>query len=299
MRDQAERLRSLVSKGESGAVDGQAQKQTRIVSITSGKGGVGKTTIAVNLALAARRRGISTILFDADLGLGNIDVALGIYPPYNLMHVIRGEKNIDEIIFKGPGDLNVIAAGSGWTELANLPRQQLQGVISSLARLGDRAELIIFDTGAGLSRNVLSFLFASEEVIVVTTPEPTSITDAYAVIKQLGKQRNKRINIVVNRVDNEAAATAVYHKLADTAGRFLGIRPRMAGWLPEDVFAARAIMNQQSVLLAFPKSRLSLALEQLAQSLFGGRPVPVEQEADGLRLFFHRLARLLGGGGIY
>ncbi|GAB4257818.1 MinD/ParA family protein [Thermincola ferriacetica] len=158
-------------------------KKTRIIAVTSGKGGVGKTNFTINFALSLMAYGQKVIVLDADLGLANIDVILGISPKYNLYHVLKGEKTIQEIIVPGPQGLQIIAGGSGIQELANLRRWQVEQFIAKLGELEGLADILIIDTAAGLSRNVMSFVLAADEVIVITTPEPTAITDAYGLVK--------------------------------------------------------------------------------------------------------------------
>ncbi|NLW16247.1 MAG: MinD/ParA family protein [Firmicutes bacterium] len=291
MKDQAQRLRSLVAAAGIHRPLSETTSQARVISITSGKGGVGKTTLAVNLALAAQKAGLSTVLFDADLGLANIDIVLGLLPSYNLMHVLRGEKTISQITYEGPEGLRLVAGGSGWAELANLNKSQLGKFIAGLAELDSTSDLILVDTGAGLSESVLSFLSASQEIIVVTTPEPTAITDAYAVIKQLSKQENKCLHVVVNRARHRQEAEAVFRKIATTANRFLQVDLNFAGWIPEDSLVTRSIIRQQPVVLQYPNSGVAAAICRLQTVLFSSA-APKE---DGLRAFFSRLARFLGG----
>lgn len=185
MRDQAEKLRILartIKNQVESEIKGNGKK-TRIIAVTSGKGGVGKTNFTINFALSLMAYGQKVIVLDADLGLANIDVILGISPKYNLYHVLKGEKTIQEIIVPGPQGLQIIAGGSGIQELANLRRWQVEQFIAKLGELEGLADILIIDTAAGLSRNVMSFVLAADEVIVITTPEPTAITDAYGLVK--------------------------------------------------------------------------------------------------------------------
>lgn len=296
MRDQAERLRSLITTAE---IDQRPPRETasktRVISVTSGKGGVGKTTLAVNLALAAQQAGTATVLLDADLGLANIDIVLGVYPPHNLLHVLRGEKSIGEIVCPGPMGLRLVAGGSGWVELANSNTAQLGRFIAGLAELDSTSDLIIIDTGAGLADSVLSFLKASEEIIVVTTPEPTAITDAYAMIKIASKQEAKRIHVIVNRAQSRQQAEAVFGKIAATAKRFLQVEPDFAGWVPEDSLVTKSIINQRPILLQYPDSGVAVAIRRLQAALFSSSHPESSPSTSGLRSFFSRLTRFLGG----
>ncbi len=296
MRDQAERLRTLVSNAGIQQRLSESTSKTRVISITSGKGGVGKTTLAVNLALAAQKSGLSTVLFDADLGLANVDIVLGIFPRYNLIHVLRGEKTLKEVVCEGPEGLRLVSGGSGWAELANLTKVQLGRFIAGLAELDNTSDLILIDTGAGLSESVLSFLQASQEIVVVTTPEPTAITDAYAVIKQVGKDKSKCVHVVVNRANSQWEAEEVFGKIATTANRFLQLDLNFAGWVPDDSLVTKTIIRQQPIVLQYPNSSVASAVWRLRASLFASLPDAIPLPAEtGLRSFFSRLTRFLGG----
>lgn len=295
MRDQAERLRTLVTDAGIQRRLSESTSKTRVISITSGKGGVGKTTLAVNLALAAQKTGLSTVLFDADLGLANIDIVLGVFPRHNLMHVLRGEKTVKEIVCEGPEGLRLVAGGSGWAELANLDKSQLGRFIAGLTELDNTSDLILIDTGAGLAESVLSFLHASQEIIVVTTPEPTAIADAYAVIKLASRQENKSLHVVVNRAHSQQEAEAVFGKISATASRFLQLDLNFAGWVPEDSLVTKTIIRQQPIVLQYPNSAVATAIGRLRSSLFSNLPANKLPTETGLRAFFSRLTRFLGG----
>ncbi len=218
--DQAANLRRLVLENDTN----RDRSGTRTIAITSGKGGVGKTSIAVSLAIALARGGASVTLLDADLGLANINVILGIIPKYNLYHVIKGKKKLSDIVIPVPEGVKIIAGASGFHQLANLEPKQRTSFIESVAEL-DADDFMIIDTGAGVSQNVLSFLMASDEVIVVTTPEPTAITDAYGIIKSIAAQTpDKSIKILVNRVQSVAEGNRVAQRVINIAGQFLNIK---------------------------------------------------------------------------
>jgi flagellar biosynthesis protein FlhG len=263
-----------------------------VISITSGKGGVGKTNLAVNLALAAQDLGLRPLVFDADLGLANIDIVLGMLPQYNLMHVLRGEKTIREVICQGPRDLPIIAGGSGVTELVNLAEWQLAKFINGLNDLEGLADLVLIDTGAGLSHTVMSFLYAANEVLVVTTPEPTSITDAYAIIKLLSRRKDCLVRVVVNRAQSQWEAEATYEKMSKAANRFLGFPISFLGWLPDDPAVIQAVKRQRPFVLDYAACPAAEAVRLIAAELFsGGESAKAE---SGVKAFFTRLAKFLG-----
>ncbi len=220
MQDQAEKLRQLSSqilRTENYAdIDGQA----RVIAVTSGKGGVGKTNITVNLALALINMGKRVLIIDADIGLANIDVLLGVVPQYDLSAVFQGEKKITEVVSEGPGGIKFIAGGTV-DGFLGLKDWQLENIISNFVELEEFFDIILIDTGAGVSQNVLSFVLAVNEVLVITTPEPTSIADAYGIIKVIsGRNTSARTRLLVNRADRESDAIATSKRLQMVAKKF-------------------------------------------------------------------------------
>ncbi|HZK57982.1 MAG TPA: AAA family ATPase, partial [Clostridia bacterium] len=197
MIDQATKLRELIN--DKRMASEQTAKDARVICVTSGKGGVGKTNFTINLAIELSRLNNRVVIMDADLGLANIDVALGIIPEYTLLDVIYGEKSIVEVMNSGPDNIKIISGGSGITELVDMSFSSIQQLIEKLLLINNYADIVLIDTGAGLSSAVLSFVLAAQEVIVVTTSEPTSITDAYAMVKTINlKKKDKKIGIVIN-----------------------------------------------------------------------------------------------------
>ena len=229
MMDQAEKLRQVIEELKAKQLGSRmampeppVKRSARVLTVTSGKGGVGKTNVTVNLAIALSEQGYRVVILDADFGLANIDVLFGIVPQHTLLDVVRNRKNILEILTDGPRNTRFISGGSGVEDLLKLDRQQIARFIDNMALLDKLADIIIVDTGAGLSDNVMSFIMAADEVLLVTTPEPTSITDAYALIKMVSnRDRTKRIRLVVNRAENSMEANDVLNKLVLVADRFL------------------------------------------------------------------------------
>lgn len=263
----------------------------RALAVTSGKGGVGKTNVAVNLAIALSQRGRRVVVLDGDLGLANVDVVLGLCPRYSLYDVVVGERTLPEVMVEGPANLRVIPGGSGIAELANLDGGSRQRLVESL-RLAEReTEFLIIDTGAGIGKSVMSLLLAADEVIVVLTPEPTSLTDAYALIKVLAQGRLHRwVHLVVNRVASAVEAQQVLRRLNTVVSRFLGIELRFLGFIYDDPAVARAVAHQQPLLLSYPRSRAAEQFRLMANRLLGE-----EGSASASSLgFFQRLFHLLG-----
>ena len=242
--------------------------RARVLAVTSGKGGVGKTNFSTGLALTLAQQGKRVIVLDADLGLANLHVVLGINPRYHLEHVLRGEKTLRETLFPGPLGIQIIGGASGLTELANLTKAQREHFIASLQELDTLADVIIIDTGAGLSHTVLSFLNATEEILVVTTPEPTAITDAYATIKVVtGENPGARLRLVVNMAQSQEEAFAVANRLNQIAQQFLHTRLDFAGYIPLDPAVRAAVRAQKPFVLTHPHSPAARGIAQIAASL--------------------------------
>ncbi|MGI6142433.1 MAG: MinD/ParA family protein [bacterium] len=289
MADQAQGLRKLAER--MGKVSSTSLfPGNRVLAITSGKGGVGKTNLAVNLALVLKEYGKQVLVFDADLGLGNVDVILGIIPTFNLTHVVRGERELQDIIISEYG-INLIAGGSGVEELLELPEWQLRNFLSRLQQLEGVGDYILFDTGAGINRHVLGFVLAATDIIVVTTPEPTAITDAYALLKIIAsKNREAVVRLVVNRVVNAQEAAQVARKLRLVAREFLALELYDLGYIIEDPSIAKAVKAQKPFLYAYPRSPASGCLRQVAKNLLAAEGVVAS--GDHLTNFFQRMLSL-------
>lgn len=280
MADQAERLRAIVKENKTNV------NPVRVITITSGKGGVGKTNFAVNLGIALSKLGKKVLLFDADLGLANVDVMLGMIPKYNLGHVLLGEKKIADIIINGPADMKIIPSGSGIYKLANMGDKKLAQCLEHLNQLEKDTDIILIDTGAGLSKNVLKFVLAAGEVIILTTPEPTAITDAYGIIKVItASKRDLPIQVVVNMVKNEKEADEIMQRLSTVSQRFLGVDLVRLGFVPLDTVVPKAVKEQQPFILGHPRSAVAQSINKIATELIKGNI----QSATGPLTFFQRL----------
>ncbi|TLM97347.1 MinD/ParA family protein [bacterium] len=294
MRDQAEKLRVLartIKHQVESEIKG-GPRRTRIIAVTSGKGGVGKTNFTINFGLALMSYGQKVMILDADLGLANVDVILGINPQYNLYHVLKGEKSIQEIITTGPQGLQVIAGGSGIQEMANLRKWQVEQFVNKLEELEGMADILIIDTSAGLTKNVMTFVLSADEVIVITTPEPTAITDAYGLVKAMAaKRKHGVINLVVNRVEDAEEAGITASKFSVVAEKFLKLNIGHLGFILDDPLVSRAVKNQEPFYLKYPKSPAAHCIQKLAGQLMEQGSYP---EPGGIKGFFSRLARLFG-----
>jgi len=248
---------------------------TRVIAVTSGKGGVGKTNIVANLAYALTRLQKKVLVFDADLGLGNMDVLLGKTPRHNISHVIRGEKNIDEITLKGPGGMTILPASSGVQNLTELTPAQRIRTLSALDTLMEGIDVLLIDTAAGISSNVMYFNVTAQEIIVVVTPEPTSITDAYALMKVMSlKYSEKKFNLLVNMVSGEDEAKDVYRQLSMVSRQFLDISIEYLGHIPRDGDLQKCVRGQKLIREHCPSAAASRGFDTLAQNL-NARTAPV------------------------
>lgn len=291
MKDQAARLRELMNYGTMKQSKPPVQKadNTRVIAVASGKGGVGKSNLVANLAIALCQKGKKVVVFDADLGMANLDILMGLAPRYTLYDVLYGEKKLEDVIISGPAGVQVVPGASGIQELANLNPQQQKRLLDSLHNVAGTADYLLIDTGAGISRVVLAFLGAAHEVIIVSTTEPTSLTDAYGLIKILAKYGdNSEIKTVINRVTNKKEGENTSRRLRMTALRFLNIELENLGFIREDKMLIRAVKEQQPLLLKYPFSYASEDIQLIAGNLLN---MMIEKPL-GVQKFFHRLYRL-------
>lgn len=239
----------------------------RIITVTSGKGGVGKTNISVNTALYLVEQGYSTCLFDADMGLANVDILLGYYPEFTLEDVLLQKKSINDIIIKIPSGLDIIPGSSGVKMLADLDQGQMENIIKSLSGVGEY-DFIIFDTSAGISKNVISFCVTSPEIILVITPEPTSITDAYALLKILSLNRiDSTVMIAVNQCMSMEVASKLYSKFKEVVQKNLNIDIFPLGTIPLDPYVSKAVKQQEALISTFPKSDAAKGIKNIGRYL--------------------------------
>lgn len=294
--DQAGALRMLRKKEKistSGAVNNLADKDcswhgVRMMSVTSGKGGVGKTNIAANLAYLLAKMNQRTMILDADAGLANIDVILGINSPYNLYHVLKGEKLLFETMVEGPGGIKILPSASGIPEMAELSRGQKLTLIDELNRLNKSLDYILIDTGAGISSNVMYFNMAAREIIVVTSPEPTALTDAYALIKVLYQRHaKKRFRLIVNMVRNPSEAKEVYERLSNATDQFLNLTIEYLGYVLFDEKVRQAVLQQKAVTEIYPNSSFARCLTGIAERICGENAR--DDEDSSVKLFWENI----------
>ncbi len=266
---------------------GTCRPAATVFTITSGKGGVGKTNIAANLAICLANQNRRVLLLDADLSLGNLDLVLDLRSKYNISHVISGHKRMEEVIQQGPKGLRVICGASGLDRLADISEGEQRRLIDHLSRLQQETDTILIDTAAGISSSVIGFCLAADHVLVVTTPEAAAMADAYGVIKVLVRKRYERsISLIVNMAHSPAEGKAIYQRMANVARKFLQVNLYYAGSLLKDERLCLAVRSRKPVVLAYPKSPVSSSFAALAARVGGAKPQDDSQ--DG---FFRRVAR--------
>jgi flagellar biosynthesis protein FlhG len=280
--DQAAGLRRMVSP-----------EPIRVLAVTGGKGGVGKTNVSVNISIALAELGRKVMLFDADLGLANIDVVLGLHPKYDLSHVMRGERTLDEILVEGPEGIQVVPGASGIKEMAMMGAAEHAGLIHAFSDIGNHIDTLIVDTAAGISDSVISFSRAAQEVVVVVCDEPASITDAYALIKLLNREYGiTRFRVLTNMVHSAQEARDLYNKLCRVTDRYLDVMLNFLGGVPYDDALKKAVRGQKAVVQAFPRSRSAQAFRNLAKKVDN---LPMPMGASGhLQFFVERLLQYSG-----
>lgn len=299
--DQADTLRQMArsakmnQKADSHSPSGLADQQgIRVISVTSGKGGVGKSNVVSNLAIALSAQGKKVLLIDADLGLGNLDVLLGLSPIYNLNHVLNGEKSIMDILIDGPAGIKIIPAGSGVQELTSLGQHEKLKLLDELDMLEEQFDVMIVDTEAGISENVTYFTVAAQEIFVVVTPEPTSITDAYALIKLLATRYSEHhFKVLVNMAKDSEDALEVFRKLANVAGRFLDISLDYLGCVVKDEKVVEAVKRQKAVTELFPDSEAAHCFATIAKRVIENKRQ--SRVKGNIQFFFRRMLDSAGG----
>ncbi|HNV43424.1 MAG TPA: MinD/ParA family protein [Exilispira sp.] len=260
MINQEQQLKQIIESSKN-------KQKTKIIAISSGKGGVGKTNFAVNLAIAYSKLGKKTIVMDADLGLANVNVILGVIPKFNLYHVIKNKKTMKEIVLDTPYGIKIIAGASGFSQLANLSDEQRDAFIQSLSEL-ETADIIIIDTGAGVSNNVLSFILAADETIIITTPETTSITDAYGIIKSIySLEKDIPIKLVINKCSSIMEGKKVADRIINISFQFLSIKVENLGYIMQDEIVEKAVRVQKPFYTLNPKSKASICIDHIISQL--------------------------------
>lgn len=281
--DQAGTLRTMAKSVE------QA-RPTRVLAVTSGKGGVGKTNVVANLAFSLTTLGKKVLVVDADLGLANLDILLGLTPKYTLEHLFLGSKSLREVMINGPGGMTILPGSSGVQQLTELSAEQKLAFLTEIDSLEDPVDVMLIDTAAGISSNVIYFVLAAQEIIVVTCPEPTAITDAYALMKILAREHgHRRFQLLVNSATTAQEGEEVFQRLNRATQQFLDISLHSLGWIPHDAYVPKAVKQQKTVVEAYPNSPASRAFLKLATAIC---ELPTALVPSGqIQFFWQRLFR--------
>ena len=271
------------------------RQRPRVITITSGKGGVGKTTFTINFAIALAQMGQRVFIIDADLGTANVDVLLNLQPRYNLTHLISREKELLDIIVEGPGGIHLVPGGSGLQNLADMEEWQFNRVITSLQTLEQYADIILIDTGAGLGRNVINFVLAADNIIVVSTPEPHSVTDAYAMMKVLDERDLKVMPyLILNRVESLREYNDVSNKMIHVVNRFLNIKIVPLGYIYEDQTIPKANRRLEQFILQYPDTPAARCVKSIAERYLNPEQEVNRSQVTAGRGFFNKIRELFG-----
>ena len=292
MKSQADNLINFVENRNLMQQKAKKNKDVQIFTIASGKGGVGKTNLVVSLAISLQKQGVNVLIIDADLGLANVDILMGVTPSATLYDVMFKGKRLEDIMIEGPEGIKIIPGGSGILELSKLDIMAKRSFITQFKEISG-FDVILIDTGAGISMNQLSFITFSDEVILVATPEPTSITDVYSVVKIISSLNLRRkIKIVVNRVGNEEDGHRTFEKLNSTTNRFLGIDLEYLGFIYDDKRVHTSVMEQVPFIIQYPKCLASICVNQLAQDILSRERITVKVKT--VEEVYNRILKIFG-----
>ncbi len=298
MNNQASKLKEYMADNNIKDIEksnnNSSKKKSRIIAIASGKGGVGKSTLTVNLALAIRELENDVFLIDSDIGMANIDVMLGLKSQYDLNHVLNGQCSLKEAVATGPYGLNVLSGISGIDDIINISNENIKKLLNGVAEIEDNYDVILLDTGAGASQTVINFTTAADEILIVLTPEPTSIMDSYSLIKLLSsKNYQGKLHLVVNRVDSQKEADSIINRFLTTARKYLNLDIELLGIIPNDTHISKSVKKQHPVFKLYPNLKVNDKFMEIASSLLGKE---LDLPSRGIKNFFYKLIGQISPG---
>ncbi len=295
MGDQADGLRLLMKEihktADNAGENHDTAQKTRIIAVTSGKGGVGKTNVATNMGIAYAQMGKKVIVLDADLGLANVNVIMNVIPQYNLYHVIKKQKKLSEIIIDTEYGIKLIVGASGFSKIANMGEAERNEFINEMYTLSD-VDIIIIDTSAGVSKNVLSFVAAADEVVIITTSEPTAITDAYGIIKVIATEvdnMNLNLKMIINRVNSAAEGKRIADRMISIAAQFLNLKIEYLGFIYNDPLVTKAVIKQKPFIITDPNGKASSCLKHIVSRMEKNEAPETGNEGGGFARFVKKL----------
>ncbi|MFW5962077.1 MAG: MinD/ParA family protein [bacterium] len=289
INDQASKLREIVaSKGTNNEIlERKEKKNARIIAIASGKGGVGKSNVSVNLALTMQKKGMKTLIIDADMGMANIDVLLGMTPQYNLSHVLRGQHRFEEVVLEGPHGMHFLPGTSGASNLTDISGTAIQRLLDASDFIEDNYDVVLIDVGAGGHRGTINFIKAADEAIIVLTPEPTAIMDAYSMIKILDdSEYGSSINLLINQVGSNREGESVSSRMEKVIKQYLGFEINTIGYIPYDRKVSKSVKEQKPITSLYPNSKASYAIEEITNSLLNRKNT---KPSKGMKSFVNRM----------
>jgi flagellar biosynthesis protein FlhG len=288
MLDQAQRLRQMVAK-EKSSPKGDNKVKPKIITISSGKGGVGKSNLVVNLSITLQKMGKKVLIFDADIGMGNDDVLMGVLPKYNIFDIIFNNKRIEDVIITGPYGVKLLPAGTGLSRIEELSEKQRENFMEKLEEIAE-LDYIIMDTGAGINRTVLAFISCCDEFLILTTPEPTSLIDAYSLLKAVKHfQLKKDVKVIINRAIDDIEVDDTYKKFSSAISNFLQMDVLLLGKISEDRRLVQAVRKQEPFVISYPNCNAAKDIYAIANKLEG---IMVDQKVNGVQGLFRKIFKI-------